>query len=85
MAKIFSPPKMPAPAPIIIDKTESPAAQTETRDDSEAIPEISADEQRVQNILTRKRGRLGTIGTSFRGVLNDGNTLSPARKTLLGE
>ena len=48
-------------------------------------PEPTADELRVHNILTRKRGRLGTIGSSLRGVLSDTNIFAPIRKTLLGE
>lgn len=38
---------------------------------------------RAANLLERRRGRLGTVLTSFRGLLND--TMSGARKTLLGE
>lgn len=38
---------------------------------------------RSANLLERRRGRLGTVLTSFRGLLND--TVSGARKTLLGE
>ena len=38
---------------------------------------------RNQNLLERRRGRLGTVLTGFRGLLND--TMGGARKTLLGE
>jgi hypothetical protein len=40
--------------------------------------------QREQNLLTASRGRLGTITTSFRGLLSLAGT-SGQRKTLLGE
>ena len=82
MAKLISKPKMPkfptikeAPAPI-----ESVAEET--------APEPTADEIRLQNMLRRRRGRQGTIETSFRGVLSDmteNNSAVPTRKTLLGE
>ena len=41
-------------------------------------------EAREQNLLSRSRGRLGTVQTSFRGLLSlaGGNA---GRKTLLGE
>lgn len=51
---------------------------TETPSDSDV--QASA---RTSNLLERRRGRLGTVLTSFRGLLND--TVSGARKTLLGE
>lgn len=39
---------------------------------------------RVENILRRSRSALGTVFTSFRGILSsNGNT--PSRKSLLGE
>lgn len=80
MAKIFSLPKMPStPAPAVqkLPDTVNVADITPT--------EPSEDEIRVENILNRKRGRLGTIATSFNGVLNDTISNAPARKTLLGE
>ena len=77
MGKIFSKPKMPPvptfePTPIVVDETPK------------VDPEVEADEQRARNILNRHRGRLGTINTSFRGVLSD-SAFTPTRKTLLGE
>ena len=39
---------------------------------------------RVENILRRSRSAVGTVFTSFRGILSsNGNT--PSRKSLLGE
>lgn len=49
----------------------------------EASPEEIA-KTRVENILRRSRSALGTVFTSFRGILSsNGNT--PSRKSLLGE
>jgi hypothetical protein len=94
MGKIFSPPKMPSAPTIIYESAAAkttPTADTTASDSSTPpssstgdTPEPTLDELRVQDILTRSRGRLGTIGTSFRGVLEP-NTLAPVRKTLLGE
>ncbi len=59
--------------------TEIPAGGNTTTPTDEEV-QASA---RNQNLLERRRGRLGTVLTSFRGLLND--TMSGARKTLLGE
>ena len=76
MGKILKTPKAPSlPAPPEPEPTEVEATEKEP----------TADEQRVLNILSRNRGRMGTIATSFNGVLQDGNSAAPARKTLLGE
>lgn len=76
MGKIFSKPKMPAlPA-----YTPTPVEPEPTPVD----PEIAATQQREEDILNRHRGRVGTISTSFRGVLSD-SAFTPTRKTLLGE
>jgi len=55
-----------------------PGGGTTTPTDEEAQAHA-----RNANLLERRRGRLGTVLTSFRGLLND--TMSGARKTLLGE
>ena len=46
-----------------------------------------ASESREQSLLSRSRGRLGTVLTSFRGFLNDSSDElgDTPRKTLLGE
>lgn len=49
----------------------------------EATPEEIA-KTRVENILRRSRSALGTVYTSFRGVLS-GNNTTLQRKSLLGE
>lgn len=61
------------PAPTTPDPTPS----------TEASPEEIA-KTRVENILRRSRSALGTVYTSFRGILS-GNGTTPQRKSLLGE
>lgn len=78
MGKIFSPPKMPD-LPVVTSTPVEPVVDTSTED-----AEKTADELRAANILARRRGRAGTIATSFRGVLSDA-AFTPERKTLLGE
>lgn len=68
----------PPPAPVVI-QPPAPAPIT-TKTDTEA----TVDDAIIDPIGTRRRGRLGTIMTSFTGVLNDSNVNSQ-RRTLLGE
>ncbi len=94
MGRILTPPKPKkssspqviyyAPAPVATTPTTTPAttdpdANTPTPEKTEA--EVAS--ERAANILRRNRSRLGTILTSFTGVLNNGS--AAARKTLLGE
>ena len=72
----------PAPAPVAAPLAIDPNAPTTDGDNG---PEQTADEQRLENIMTRRRGRLGTVATSFKGVLDSDSSLAPQRKTLLGE
>lgn len=87
MGSLASRPKAPAVAPVqyvyMPAASSSPAAAptpvsapVPSDDDAQAAA-------RSQNLLERRRGRLGTVLTSFRGLLNDG--VSGVRKTLLGE
>lgn len=76
MGKLISKPKMPA----LPTYTPPPEPVAEPVVD----PEKTADEQRAENIMNRHRGRIGTVATSFRGVLSD-SAFAPTRKTLLGE
>lgn len=98
MSNLFSRPKMPqvvVTPPYTTTRstsTQSPSADTAQQDDKN-----DTDQERVNQIMSRHRGRAGTIGTSFRGVLNDtisDNTIRQAtanaqnmltRKTLLGD
>ncbi len=88
MSNIFSRPKMPSTTavqylPMRSDTTDKNTS-TDTPDPEDTK---NSDEERVNQILFRNRGRTGTIGTSFRGVLNDSSSAQnlPTRKTLLGE
>ncbi len=86
MGSLASRPKAPAVQPVqyvyvpttssYSSTTTTPTPTTPTDDDVQA-------NARSQNLLERRRGRLGTVLTSFRGLLNDG--VNGARKTLLGE
>lgn len=84
MGSITSRPKAPdtssvqyvyVPTPTY-SSTSTPAnTSTTTTDDNAAA--------RQQTLLDRRRGRLSTVLTSFRGLLND--TVNGSRKALLGE
>lgn len=83
MGTLFSTPSVPAYSPI-----SSASSSTETSVSDSEVPsaEIPNDENAVKDVVRRaSRGRHSTIQTSYRGVLGQGNTLSPQRKTLLGE
>lgn len=86
MGSISSRPKVPEPQVVYVPATPStPSVSTTTEGsgDSTSTSEERARETRTQNLLQRNRGRLGTILSGFRGVLNASN--SSQRKTLLGE
>ena len=50
----------------------------------EAEPSQGATHHRIEALLQRNRGRLGTILTGFRGILSPSEA-QPRRKSLLGE
>lgn len=91
MGSLASRPKVPAAQPVqyvyVPPATSSyvpPAAPVNTSTDTPAPTESEVQASaRSVNLLERRRGRLGTVLTSFRGLLKD--TVSGARKTLLGE
>ncbi len=86
MGSIVSKPKAPAPPPPpppVIVKAPEPEPVIETP--KEPTAEEVADAERVKAIAARRRGRLGTISTSLRGVLSDTIGDVTGRKTLLGE
>lgn len=80
----LSPPARPAPAPQIIYVPAAPANTQAQQAATEQAAEEAAAEQRTDNLLRRGRGRMGTIQTSFRGLLAAA-TPPEQRKTLLGE
>ncbi len=77
MGSLTSSPKAPPPQVVHVPAPEPEAPEGPSSE------ELAAD-QREQNLLSRKRGHLGTISTSFRGFLGQNND-NTARKTLLGE
>lgn len=93
MGRILSPSKPQAAAPQVVYYTPTPSVATATTtssisggsdgDDVVQTPE-QVEAERAENLLRRNRSRLGTVLTSFRGVLSQ-NDLSASRKTLLGE
>ncbi|MFN3826923.1 MAG: hypothetical protein ACK4NR_04785 [Micavibrio sp.] len=92
MGGLVSKPKAPAPSPVQYVYLPSSTATTTASADSTAEPattvidngdESIKTQARQANLLDRRRGRLGTVLTSFRGLLND--AVGSPRKTLLGE
>lgn len=65
--------------PRIIYQTESPSPTIPPT----VTPERQASETRRKNLLSRDRGRYGTVQTGFRGLLSLASNIG--RKTLLGE
>ncbi len=86
MGSLLSSPKTPKATSQ--GASASPAASTpaitQAAQSSQKTREAAASEERAQNLLSRNRGRLGTIETGFRGFLSASNT-SNGRKNLLGE
>ena len=70
-------PQAPRSAPVV---TLASTAKAEP-----SVSDTEAQEAaREESLLSRRRGRLGTVLTSFRGLLGQGTGAQP-RKTLLGE
>lgn len=74
---------VPAPAPSS-GGSSAPAPEENNTETPAVTPEEEGNARRVETLLRRERGRLGTILTGFRGVLGLSND-APQRKTLLGE
>ncbi len=70
------PPPPPPPAPVAGENDNGGGTVTPTPEQEK--------ETRKQSLLRRDRGRLGTILSSFRGILGLSDN-TPVRKTLLGE
>ncbi len=91
MGSLASRPKVPDVAPVqyVYVPTSTYTAPAATSDSSSGTTTPAPTEEEVKatartnNLLDRRRGRLGTVLTSFRGLLND--TVGGARRTLLGE
>ncbi len=84
MGSVTSRPKAPpvVAQPQNIVYTQTPPSQEIVKPIEPSPEEIS--KTRVENILRRSRSTLGTVLTSFRGILSNNNSL-PHRKSLLGE
>ncbi len=78
MGSLSSTPKIPARQAVY-----SPAPRTAIATPTSAPVKEDISEAKEKTLLARKRGRLGTIATSLRGLLSE--TKSTERKTLLGE
>ena len=92
MGRLISPSKPSAPQVVYYapapDPTPAPSTPTSSTGGSGSEEPAQTPEQvateKAENLLRRNRSRLGTVLTSFRGILSQ-NDLSSARKTLLGE
>ena len=82
MGSVTSRPKI-ATQSAAVTTIVTPTATVDPTTPVEPTPEEIA-KTRVENILRRSRSALGTVYTSFRGVLS-GNNTTPQRKSLLGE
>ncbi len=86
MGSLSSTPKVPQQQVVFVPApTASPSVSAGDGVSTPATPssaEVAAQE-REKSLLSRKRGRLGTIATGFQGLLGEIN--SGGRKTLLGE
>lgn len=87
MGSLTSRPELPQVQQPVIISGPSPSVFAPPPTSAGAAPE-PADEQatqkaREESLLQRSRGRIGTVLTGFNGILSQ--TVTPARKTLLGE
>lgn len=81
MGSLTSRPKV---TPVSVSSAASTSASTPVTAPTEADPaEIAT--TRAENILRKNRGVIGTVLTSFRGLLGGADSAQPQRKTLLGE
>ena len=89
MGSLTSRPKTPStssvqtvyvPTPVATPVTQTPDTPSDTTTDPAPTPEAA----RQQSLLDRSRGRLSTVLTGFRGILDD-TVRASGRKTLLGE
>jgi len=77
-----------APPPASIVNSAAPSSSSASPSQAETTSEqasVETQAAREQNLLSRQRGRLGTVLTGFRGVLSSTIGGDSARKSLLGE
>ena len=87
MGDITGRPKAPAQQVVYVPQYvyETPSTGSGTSGSGTETPDTpTVAEQREKNLLSRSRSRLGTVLTSFRGILAPKET-DAQRKTLLGE
>lgn len=89
MGDITDRPKAPAAQVVYVPKyvytnpTTTPSTPTSTDGND---PDLTPEQQREKNLLSRPRSRIGTILTGFRGILSPAESQSQSqKKTLLGE
>lgn len=90
MGSLTSSPKVPTPTPTVVYVPASTTALTTnatatTATEAAAGAQDNAAQSRVENLLTRNRGRFGTVSGGFRGFLAQTLESVNKRKTLLGE
>lgn len=86
MGSLTSRPKIvsvPTVAASVVTTDASASTTPATATVIEADP-VEIAKTRAENVLRRSRSALGTVMTSFRGVLS-ANGVNPQRKSLLGE
>lgn len=88
MGNITNKPKAPAPQIVYVPQPvyQAPATNTGTNasgNNDNNTPQ-TPEQQREKSLLSRNRSRLGTVLTSFRGLLTP-LAQDAQRKTLLGE
>lgn len=73
-------------APSSATSTPDVAASTqETAKQDDQGEDEDEDARRIRSILARRKGRAGTIATSWNGILTSASTSASGRKQLLGE
>ncbi|MGB0719003.1 MAG: hypothetical protein ACPGRX_00930 [Bdellovibrionales bacterium] len=93
MGSLTSRPKVPtqtviyrtAPTTSVTTVSTSSAESTSNTQNAENTTSEAEQAARSQSLLQRERGRLGTVQTSFRGLLGLTDTAIAPRKTLLGQ
>jgi hypothetical protein len=87
MGDITGRPKAPSQQVVYVPQyvyTNNPSTSSDSTDNGTTEPELTPEQQREKNLLSRSRSRIGTILTGFRGILAPAESESQ-RKTLLGE
>lgn len=73
-----------APQVVYVPAVSSTSSNPASSPDPTEVDETVTAAQRAENVLRRSRSRLGTVLTSFRGILTPSD-VGTQRKNLLGE